>query len=73
MSSTAAARAGVGGAGLLGVIVVVVISLLSGGGGEGGGGLGDIIGQMTQGASAGHDGHLQRQRRHGRVRQRDLG
>jgi predicted metalloprotease len=44
------AGAGVGGAGLLGLIAVVVISLL---GGEGGGGLGDIIGQMTQGASTG--------------------
>jgi uncharacterized protein len=47
------AGAGVGGAGLVGVIVVIVISLLGSGGGEGGGGLSDILGQMTEGASAG--------------------
>ena len=45
------AGAGVGGAGLAGVIVVIVISLLGSGGD--GGGLGDILDQMTQGASTG--------------------
>jgi predicted metalloprotease len=51
------AGAGIGGAGVLGIIVVVVISLLGGGGGDGGSGgggvLGEILGQMQTGATAG--------------------